>query len=208
MRLHGPRCAAAASVAGASRRIRRRRHRIRRAAVRRAVHNVPRRERRRRGRRRPAQRAFPQREVPIRISIRVVTTGIPGTGMLAFTFDPSEIAGIVAYLRNMNSFDRGSISAGDAARGRAGRRRKGRLPPMPPRRRAGLARGAGSERNRSRAQRRIAAAFAGRSEQPDDADQPAGPRRHEGRQGDQRTPAQRGHLHRAADRRCRSSWSR
>jgi putative heme-binding domain-containing protein len=50
--------------------------------------------------------------------IRVITTGIPGTGMLAFSFDPSELAGIVAYLRNMNSFDRGSIAAGDAARGR------------------------------------------------------------------------------------------
>jgi cytochrome c oxidase cbb3-type subunit III len=50
---------------------------------------------------------------------RVVTTGIPGTGMQGFKFDPSEIAGIVAFLRNMNSFDRGSVKAGDAARGRA-----------------------------------------------------------------------------------------
>jgi putative heme-binding domain-containing protein len=50
---------------------------------------------------------------------RVVTSGIPGTGMQAFKFDPSEIAGIVAFLRNMNSFDRGSVKAGDAARGRA-----------------------------------------------------------------------------------------
>lgn len=50
---------------------------------------------------------------------RVVLTGIPGTGMQAFRFDASEIAGIIAYLRNMNSFDRGSVKAGDAARGRA-----------------------------------------------------------------------------------------
>ena len=50
---------------------------------------------------------------------RVITTGIQGTGMQAFKFDPSEIAGIVAYLRNMNSFDRGSVKAGDAGRGRA-----------------------------------------------------------------------------------------
>src|SRR5512144_1033724 len=50
--------------------------------------------------------------------IRVVTTGIPGTGMLAFSFDSSELSGIVAYLRNMNSFDRASIAAGNAARGR------------------------------------------------------------------------------------------
>jgi len=50
--------------------------------------------------------------------MRVVTTGVPGTGMLAFKFDPSELAGIIAYLRNMNSFDRGSVKVGDAARGR------------------------------------------------------------------------------------------
>ena len=49
---------------------------------------------------------------------RVITTGIQGTGMQAFKFDASEIAGIIAYLRNMNSFDRGSVKAGDAARGR------------------------------------------------------------------------------------------
>ena len=51
--------------------------------------------------------------------VRVVTTGVPGTGMLAFKFDQSELAGIVAYLRNMNSFDRGSVKAGDAGRGQA-----------------------------------------------------------------------------------------
>jgi putative heme-binding domain-containing protein len=50
---------------------------------------------------------------------RVITTGIPGTGMQAFKFDASELAGIVAYLRNMNTFDRGSIKAGDPTRGRA-----------------------------------------------------------------------------------------
>jgi cytochrome c oxidase cbb3-type subunit III len=50
---------------------------------------------------------------------RVVTTGIQGTGMQAFKFDQSEITGIIAYLRNMNSFDRGSVKAGDAGRGRA-----------------------------------------------------------------------------------------
>jgi putative heme-binding domain-containing protein len=51
--------------------------------------------------------------------VRVITGGIPGTGMLAFKLDASEIAGIVAYIRNMNSFDRGSVKIGDAARGRA-----------------------------------------------------------------------------------------
>jgi cytochrome c oxidase cbb3-type subunit 3 len=50
---------------------------------------------------------------------RVIMTGIPGTGMQAFKFDASEITGIIAYLRNMTSFDRGSVKLGDAARGRA-----------------------------------------------------------------------------------------
>ena len=47
---------------------------------------------------------------------RVITTGIQGTGMLAFKFDPPEIAGIIAYLRNMSSFDRGSPRSGRRSR--------------------------------------------------------------------------------------------
>ena len=50
--------------------------------------------------------------------IRVITLGIPGTGMQGFKLDASEISGVLAYLRNMNSFDRGSVKAGDARRGR------------------------------------------------------------------------------------------
>ncbi|HEY2150940.1 MAG TPA: c-type cytochrome [Vicinamibacterales bacterium] len=50
---------------------------------------------------------------------RVITNGVQGTGMLAFKFDPAELAGVIAYLRNMNSFDRGSVKPGDAVRGRA-----------------------------------------------------------------------------------------
>src|SRR5213082_1797196 len=50
---------------------------------------------------------------------RVITAGVPGTGMLAFKFDAAELAGIVAYVRNMNAFDRGSVKPGDATRGRA-----------------------------------------------------------------------------------------
>src|SRR5262249_56796897 len=49
---------------------------------------------------------------------RVITTGIPGTGMLAFAFDPAEVDGVIAYLRNMTSFERGSVATGDAGRGR------------------------------------------------------------------------------------------
>ena len=51
--------------------------------------------------------------------MRVVTTGIAGTGMQAFRFDASELAGIVAFLRNMNAFDRASVKGGDPVRGRA-----------------------------------------------------------------------------------------
>jgi putative heme-binding domain-containing protein len=51
--------------------------------------------------------------------MRVVTNGVEGTGMLAFKFDAAELTGIVAYLRNMNAFDGGSVKAGDVERGRA-----------------------------------------------------------------------------------------
>src|SRR5580765_4752503 len=46
---------------------------------------------------------------------RVILTGIQGTGMLAFAFDAAELDGIVAFLRNMNTFERGSVKPGDAA---------------------------------------------------------------------------------------------
>ena len=48
----------------------------------------------------------------------VITTGFPNAGMPAFKFDGTELTGIVAYLRNMNSFDAGTTAKGDAARGR------------------------------------------------------------------------------------------
>src|SRR4030088_501145 len=40
---------------------------------------------------------------------RVITNGVEGTGMQAFKFDAAELAGIIAYIRNMNTFDRGSV---------------------------------------------------------------------------------------------------
>jgi cytochrome c oxidase cbb3-type subunit III len=49
---------------------------------------------------------------------RVIMNGIQGTGMQAFKFDAAELAGIIAYLRNMNSFDRASVRLGDVDRGR------------------------------------------------------------------------------------------
>ena len=49
---------------------------------------------------------------------RVITNGFRDTGMPAFTFDPAEFAGIIAYLRNMNTYDAGSAKPGDVERGR------------------------------------------------------------------------------------------
>ena len=50
--------------------------------------------------------------------VRVIMNGIPGTGMQAFKLDSAEITGIIAFLRNMNAFDRGSVKTGDVGRGR------------------------------------------------------------------------------------------
>jgi putative heme-binding domain-containing protein len=49
----------------------------------------------------------------------LITTGIAGTGMPSFKLDDAELAGIVAYLRNMASFAARGVAAGDTARGRA-----------------------------------------------------------------------------------------
>lgn len=47
----------------------------------------------------------------------VVSNGIPGTPMPPFHFDPPELAGIVAYVRNMRNFDARNAGSGDATRG-------------------------------------------------------------------------------------------
>jgi putative heme-binding domain-containing protein len=47
----------------------------------------------------------------------VITNGFPDAGMPAFKLDPTELTGIVAYLRNMNTFDTSSMKAGNAANG-------------------------------------------------------------------------------------------
>ena len=48
----------------------------------------------------------------------IVTTGIQGTAMPPFKFNASELAGIVAYLRNMRDFNAGTATVGDPASGR------------------------------------------------------------------------------------------
>jgi putative heme-binding domain-containing protein len=50
---------------------------------------------------------------------RFVRAGSPDAGMPPFALDDAEMAGITAYLRNMNRFDTASVTAGDASRGRA-----------------------------------------------------------------------------------------
>src|SRR5436305_13321166 len=47
----------------------------------------------------------------------VITNGFPTAGMPAFTFDAADLTGVVAYLRNMNTFERGSLKPGNAANG-------------------------------------------------------------------------------------------
>lgn len=48
-----------------------------------------------------------------------ITTGVPGTAMPPFTLNASELAGIVAYVRNMRDFDSAKVDVGDADRGRS-----------------------------------------------------------------------------------------
>lgn len=49
---------------------------------------------------------------------RFIRAGSPA-GMPPFRLDNAEMAGIIAYLRNMNYFDTAAVKTGDAARGRA-----------------------------------------------------------------------------------------
>src|SRR3954469_8773772 len=48
---------------------------------------------------------------------RFIRAGSPA-GMPAFVLDSGEMAGIIAYLRNMNAFDAAPVKTGDVTRGR------------------------------------------------------------------------------------------
>ena len=48
----------------------------------------------------------------------IVTTGIAGTAMPPFKFDASELAGIIAFIRNFRDFDSSGVTLGDRARGK------------------------------------------------------------------------------------------
>jgi len=49
----------------------------------------------------------------------IISTGIAGTAMPGFKFNATEVDGLIAYLRNMNSFDLSSVKPGDVKRGKA-----------------------------------------------------------------------------------------
>src|SRR5579863_4321782 len=49
----------------------------------------------------------------------VITSGFPEAGMPPFKLDDADLAGLVAYLRNMNTLDRGSLTPGNPAHGQA-----------------------------------------------------------------------------------------
>lgn len=49
---------------------------------------------------------------------RVITEGFPNLGMPPMELDQAELAGLIAYVRNMNSVDPGSVKPGNPERGR------------------------------------------------------------------------------------------
>jgi putative heme-binding domain-containing protein len=48
-----------------------------------------------------------------------IRAGSPAAGMPPFALDDTDMAGIIAYLRNMNSFDAATVKTGNLDRGRA-----------------------------------------------------------------------------------------
>jgi putative heme-binding domain-containing protein len=49
----------------------------------------------------------------------VITNGFPIAGMPPFKLDATDLTGVVAYLRNMNTVDRGSLKPGNPAHGQS-----------------------------------------------------------------------------------------
>lgn len=50
---------------------------------------------------------------------QVISQGLPGTAMAANAYSESELAALVAYLRNMSTFDASGTAIGDPIRGKA-----------------------------------------------------------------------------------------
>lgn len=49
---------------------------------------------------------------------RLIATGIAGAGMPPFKFDSAELVSLIAFIRNMNTFDSAAVKIGDPSRGR------------------------------------------------------------------------------------------
>ena len=64
---------------------------------------------------------------------RFIRAGSPA-GMPPFALDNAEMAGIIAYLRNMNAFDAATVKTGDVGARPGGLRRQGRVHALPSRR--------------------------------------------------------------------------
>ena len=73
---------------------------------------------------------------------RFIRAGSQAAGMPPFALDNAEMAGIIAYLRNMNSFDTATREDRRCRARPRGLRRQGRLRGVPSRRPRRLARGA------------------------------------------------------------------
>ena len=50
--------------------------------------------------------------------MQIVMEGIKGTAMPAFTFNPAELTGVIAYVRNMRDFNAGAAAQGKPERGK------------------------------------------------------------------------------------------
>ena len=84
--------------------------------------------------------------------------------MPAFKLDAAELTGIVAYIRNMNTFDASSMKAGNAANGQTVFEGKGACLSCHRVNNTRQPQSAGPVRHRRGAQRRIARAIAARSD--------------------------------------------
>ena len=132
----------------------------------------------------------------------VITTGFPNAGMPAFSLNPSELTGLVAYLRNMNTFDRGSAMGRRCDARTFGVRRQGRLSQLSSGQQRGKPKGPRPERYRRDPQRRLARAIACaiRASQMMPINRPVRAVTRDG-EDHQRPPPERRHLHGSVHRR-------
>ena len=127
---------------------------------------------------------------------RVITSGVPGTGMPPFVLRPAELTSVIAFIRA--GFDPASaaVRVGDAA-GAELVRGKRRVRAVPPRQRPRPAPRSRLERHRRDPHARGAAAGVADAERIAAADSPARPHRDEGRPHAARPTSKRRHVFRA-----------